>query len=295
MAKQASLFNFMSRDTDKTKAATVAPTSINNAPSGTTKRIGKFKFNSRSTSRPQTLAEPLINGENKRNALNTTNDDCVVISDEEHGFSPVKKIARKTTEDDIFANFEMNDLTFTKPQQRDKREIKTMDDLYAKYGTPEAKTKTALDTIDIDKELNSNASYVSAMKKLDEGLEQLRSSPKKTTVGKFKFNTRSKPSTITSDATAKQTTAAKPASTSISQSNSLLFSNKPATITSNSYSEPVRSVATPKTATIQNRHETSTKAETSQSSFSMPNSSSFSTAASIYPKDDSFDLIDHSP
>lgn len=123
--------------------------------------------------------------------------DCMIIDDDQHGFSTVKNLlAKEKEEDDFLEEFDTDDLTFTKITTQNKKET-CMEDLYAKYGSPNQKSASALDTFDIDKELNSNASYVNAIKKLDENMQQLRASPLKnpTTNSKFKFNVKSKPPT----------------------------------------------------------------------------------------------------
>lgn len=212
MSKQPSLFKFMSRsENESNKMASGDDVSV------PAKTVGKFKFNTKSTrTQPKsdtienrtvnTIKSTVNNVANLSTASNSS--DCVLISDDEHGFSTAKSILAKQDdfEDDIFAEYDTTDLVFTKPTKTPKEAI-CMEDLYAKYGTPEKKGKNAIDTFDIDKQLNSNASYVTAMKKLDENMQQLRASPKKATVGsKFKFNTRSKPATATATATSQNTT-----------------------------------------------------------------------------------------
>ncbi|XP_031636552.1 Bloom syndrome protein homolog [Contarinia nasturtii] len=228
MSKQASLLNFMSRN-DKDTTKTLSSSNFT-AP---VKSTGKFKFNKKSSSRiqPQTNTDenrPLNTIESKANVENNSvikPIDCVIISDEEHSLSPVKSIkATKMdeNEDDMFKEFKSNDLSFTRASSLVGSDLKTMDDIFAKYGSPGTDNKSTFDSLDIDKALNSNASYVNAKKKLDENMEQLRTSPKKPIgTSKFKFNTRSKPTT----SSGQNTTLVSAPSTSNSTNNNFTFSS----------------------------------------------------------------------
>lgn len=248
MSKQSSLFTFMSRnekDTTKTMNSTDVSAPV---------KTSKFKF-TKPTSRLQLQTNADENrtlntiGNNKTNELNTVKklDDCVVISDEEH--SPLKSVAVKKVNDDIFEDFKSNDFTFTTASTLAKNDVddRTMEALYAKYGTPKVKEKS---TIDIDEALNSNASYVSAMKKLDENMERLKTSPKKTTTSKFKFNSRSKPTNV---ANQNATPISVSSNTSSFSTNSVEFSstvsNKTSTVTSGAYSS---AISNPFTSSISN-------------------------------------------
>lgn len=163
------------------------------------KTVGKFKFNTRQKSRPplQTNTDEncSLNTNNSKTVCNDSNaSDCVILSDDECGFATVKSIVEKEKNDDIFMDYKASDLTVSKASTVTKRDVLSMDDLYAKYGSPQTKAKATPSSFDIDKELKSNASYVNTIKKLDEDVERLIASPKKPTTGsKFKFNTRSKP------------------------------------------------------------------------------------------------------
>lgn len=173
------------------------------------KSFGKFKFNSK-PSRLQSKTDTNDNctldtfksSTNSVNNISTASNasDCVVISDDEQGFTTAKGLLEKELDDDIFGDFGTDEMMFTKKTKTTKKEATCMEDLYAKYGTP-VKEKSSVETFDIDKELNSNSTYVNAVKKLDENMQQLRATPKKTaTVNKFKFNTRPKPATATAAA-----------------------------------------------------------------------------------------------
>lgn len=202
MSKQPSLFNFMSRSENEINKKAIG------GDDAAQEKSGKFKFNvksSKPTPKPETNGNRSINiiksvekrTVNLSTASNTS--DCVIIDDDDHGFSSAKSILAKSDKDDcILTEFETPEITFFKPSKT-TTEATCMEDLYTKYGTPNKNGKSSIETFDIDKELNSNASYVNAMKKLDENMQQLKASPKKTSIGKFKFNTRSKPATITSE------------------------------------------------------------------------------------------------
>lgn len=208
MLKQSSLFEFMSHnENDSSKM------NSNTSTTAPTKAQGKFKFNTK-TSAKNVVADSIKNSTSTANKIATSTvhnvstasngSDCMIIDDDQHGFSTAKSLLSKENEDDIrFEDFDADDLTFTKITTQTKKET-SMEDLYAKYGSPKPKSTSTLDIFDIDKQLSSNASYVNAIKKLDENMAQLRASPLKkpttttaaTTAGsKFKFNVKSKPPT----------------------------------------------------------------------------------------------------
>lgn len=184
----------------------------NTSTSAPAKTHGRFKFNpkpSRANVAPipsdlnknAKITTEKIDSISVQNVSTASNgSDCMIIDEEEHGFSTVKSVLAKEKEDhvvddddDIFENFSVDDLKFTKITTK-KKEDAGMDDLYAKYGSPKPKSTNTLDTFDIDKQLNSNASYVNAMKKLDENMKQLRASPMKNPIAgkRFKYNAPSK-------------------------------------------------------------------------------------------------------
>lgn len=260
MSKQSSLFNFMPRG-EKDTAKTMNSNNVS-APMKTS----KFKF-TKPTSRLQ-----LQTNTNENRTLNTigntTNgastvkksDECFIISDDEPSpvknvtapgkkvtapvktvMAPVKSVPASRTLDDSFEDFKSNDWTFTRASTLAKNETQTIEDLYAKYGSPKSSDKSKFDSIDIDQALNSNASYVNAMKKLDENMEQLKTSPpKKVTTGKFKFNMRSKPANVTNTtqiSVSKSTSSF--SSSSFASSSASSASNQTATLTSDVYSSSV--------------------------------------------------------
>lgn len=178
----------------------------NTSTTAPTKTHGKFKLNKKTSAanvatdsnKRSTSATDKIGSSTVHNVSTASNgSDCMIIDDDQHGFSTAQSLLSKETDDDMFFDdFHADNLTFTKITTKPKKET-SMDDLYAKYGSPKPKSASTLDTFDIDKQLNSNASYVNAMKKLDENMKQLHASPLKqptTTSGKFKFNVKSKPS-----------------------------------------------------------------------------------------------------
>lgn len=193
---------------------------LDNAPS-TVKPISKFKFNPPKSRQNQTVSDenrtvntievkPNLNVAKKNDEHHTVNaigvkpnlnvaktcDELVVISDEDQ--SPVKSVtAKKMDDDDIFADFDSPQLSFVTASKLAKNDVITMDDLYAKYGSPEKKSTKSLDTLDIDAALNANPSYTNAVQKLEKNMEPFRASPKKTGASKFKFVNPSKPKTTT--------------------------------------------------------------------------------------------------
>lgn len=130
-------------------------------------------------------------------------NDCIEISDDER--SPCKKLSPfKSLQNHHEANW--NSIQSNIPQmilnnsKGIKRTAATMDDVYAKYGSP-----TKFGSLDIEKTLSKDPSYVRAMKKLGENLQQLDRTNVdqfiKATTGKFKFqpSKRSNNSTITAN------------------------------------------------------------------------------------------------
>lgn len=199
MSKQLSVLSFVNRnENDNNKMNSNAKATAS----------GKFTFNKKSShtnvatdsNKNSKSTTDKIGSSTVHNISTASNaSDCIIIDDDQHGFSTVKSLlAKENVEDDFLDEFSADDLTFTKITTQNKKET-SMDDLYAKYGSPKPKSASALDTFDIDKQLNSNASYVNAIKKLDENMQQLRASPikKPTTGGKFKFNSKSKLPTAT--------------------------------------------------------------------------------------------------
>lgn len=308
MSKQSKLFDFVSRnDTIKTATSNDAP-AIGQAPAAL-KTAGKFKFSSK-TSRLQQQTNTDENRsansiEVKSNGLKAVSsaNDCVVISDED-SVSPVKKVAINTIDDDLFEDFQANELTFTRASTLAKRDVETMDDLFAKYGTPKSENK-ASESFDIDKELsslNSNAAIVSAKRKLDENMELLKKSPKKPAVSsKFKFNVRSKPGSSMDQSTIQSGTNSLN-STSLSSSNTNAANNHASTSVTSAY---VSNGASKFSAVNTFRNESSvTNTSTSLSGNSAKNSNSYSTSfssnsdmptAPVSPPDCSFNVIDNSP
>lgn len=180
----------------------------NTSTSAPPKTHGKFKLNKKSSATTiatdskknftaSTAAQKIVPSAVHNVSTASNGSDCMIIDDDQFGFSTAKSlVSKELEEDDMFLeDFNADDLTFTKITAKSKTDT-SMADLYAKYGSPKPKSAaSALDTFDIDKQLNSNASYVSAMKKLDENMKQLRASPLKnppaaatSTGSKFKFN-----------------------------------------------------------------------------------------------------------
>lgn len=171
---------------------------MNNSAKASDKITGKFSFKSKP---PPKHVAPIAENANKNFKMQTpksvanslqnvstvsTDSDCIIVDDSEHGFKSVKSLLV----DDGFDDFTADDLTFTQMTTKSNT-TSTMDDIYAKYGSL-GSNKNSVDTFDIDKQLNSNASYVNAVKKLDENMKQLRASPvkKPTTTSTFKYNVR---------------------------------------------------------------------------------------------------------
>lgn len=277
-------------------------------------KTSKFKFN-----KPTSRLQLQTNNTNENRSLNIIGNqtsglgtvkkfDCVVISDEEH--SPIKgtTAAKKVTApsalnddgDDLFKDFKSNDLTFMKESTSTKNAAKTMEDLYAKYGTPKASEKSEFDSLDIDKALNSNASYVNAMKKLDENMERLKTSPKKpATTSKFKFNSRSKPNSASNQNTSQISNSSNFSTNTSFESTATSFASSiTATVTSGAYSSSVSNslsssttnLTAKSTANTVNRFSpvTTTTNTTSQNSATSTNSYRAEPPAPISPVDISF-------
>lgn len=170
------------------------------------KTHGKFKFNQKTSAakpvadskpKPISIADKIGTTTVHNISTASNGSDCMIIDDDQHGFATAKSLASKEIEEDIFLDdFNADDLTFTKITTKTKKET-SMEDLYAKYGSPKPKSASTLDVLDIDKQLSSNASYVNAIKKLDENMQKLRASPQKKppTTSKFKFAVKSNPLT----------------------------------------------------------------------------------------------------
>lgn len=282
----------MSRnEKDTTKPANMDTTS---STVNTTAKTSKFKYNAKPT--PQLRLDTFVDENRTVNTMQSKPNlaapkksmDCVVISDEESFSSPVKSVTTHETDDDIFANFKTPDLNFVTASKLAKNDVTTMDDLYTKYGTPESKAKKSLDSFDIDKELSSNPSYTTAMKRLEENMEQIRSSPKKSGISKFKFNTRSKPATATATAIASNQSTAQTSysnstnfNSNFSSSNTSVSSEKTSTVTAKSIANVVDRFSTANLSPTETRSANSsrfnpykpatiTSASTSNGSFKPP-------------------------
>lgn len=219
MSKQSSLFGFVSRGGSNIETNTVN-TSKDAAPNPPAKS-GKFKYikpKTKGTTDATANSIGYDNNNGKRvQTVDLTNivipkvlpstapakkdDSFIEIIDDSN--SPIKtpletkkELSEWESNDDFFNELE-DDVTFTKVPSTTKTAI-TLDDLYAKYGTPEKessqKTLSSKEPFDIDKALKSNSNYRQATEKLGDCLQKLQKSP----VGKFKFAAKSsKTSTIT--------------------------------------------------------------------------------------------------
>lgn len=137
------------------------------------------------------------------------NTSCIEISDDERIPSPIDNVTTHK-KDNSFVDFSEDDLIFTKSSTNEIKSKLTVEDVYAKYGSPETKLNGSSpnksdDFFDIEKSLSSNPSYVQATKKLSENMLQFdapKPSSNPSTKSKFKFNVRSSKtsanSTITS-------------------------------------------------------------------------------------------------
>lgn len=288
-------------------------TASSNDVSAPVKSTGKFKFNPKSRLQQQ---QHQTNADENR-TINTIVDksngfeaasiaqDCVVISDESDNISPVKIAkAKKTDDDDLFEDFNSNDLTFARASTLVKNQLNTMEDLYAKYGSPKPASKGSIDSFDIDKELNSNETYVNAVKKLGENLDKLKKSPQKITkTSKFKFNTRSKPATSVDQNTTHISNASNSGKTSFSSTITSATSDKTSTITSDSANKFTPSADSRNETTSMTSTNTVTAMNSSSivSSFasnsysSVSNSNKTEAAATDIPTENSFKTTDSSP
>lgn len=176
MSKQVSLLGYMSK---------VSFTNNNESNS-------KFKYNKpieRKPLGPSSIDNTNMNSLQSNSTKNVTNLSCIEISDDERVSSPMDDVVTSspTKDNDSFSNIKEEDITFVKTTKSTTRRELTVDDIYAKYGSP-AKN----DTFDIDKSLKSNPSYMVATNKLNENLQRLDTiKPPTNPLGrstKFKFN-----------------------------------------------------------------------------------------------------------
>lgn len=160
----------------------------------------------------------------KIDETNTSNlkkiPSCIDITDEDEFIpnsadnslsSPPRSATLVTRKDDSFLASCENDFFVTKTPKKTESKL-TIEDIYAKYGSPETKTNgitstKTTDILDIEKSLKANPSYIQATEKLNENLEKcdsIQSNPltKPSVKNPFKFSAR-KPisSTITTVST----------------------------------------------------------------------------------------------
>lgn len=165
MSKQISLLDFVSK-----------VSSINN-----NERKSKFKHNKPDERKP--LGPSSFQNTNMSNSTN-----FIEISDDERVPSPVDDVVTSspTKDNDSFSNLKEEDLTFMRTTKSTTKRELTVDDIYAKYGSP-----VKNNTFDIDKSLKSNPSYMEATEKLNENLHRLdtiKPAAKPPGKSKFKFN-----------------------------------------------------------------------------------------------------------
>lgn len=208
MAKQASLFEFMSRGQNSTRCDSKIEISDESASSPSVFKLAhpSKKPDFVSTSTPLNSATSNGGGPtSKFKFVPVKRKSCSIIeiSDGDLSRSPekVSPIAKRTSRnrlysDDIFAELEVSD-------NRTAETKTNLDaiDIYDKYATPEKKKTevkqlTPKDKFDLEKELNADTQYVTAMKKLNEKVEQVQNANKSEATlptplagkGKFKFN-----------------------------------------------------------------------------------------------------------
>lgn len=210
MSKQSTLTGFISK-----------PQTGNNT--GTVTKLKGFKYvKPTERKKPETLNNENANlncmiqspkeTETKKTA---TRISCIEISDDEGVPNPIHKSAALSSlrKNDSFVDFSEDDLVFTKPTD-ETRSALTVEDVYAKYGSPETKPNSTSsnksdDLFDIEKSLSSNPSYIEATKKLSDNMNKLDSSKpaaKPPANSKFKFNVRSSKATASANATLTTTT-----------------------------------------------------------------------------------------
>lgn len=227
MSKQISLLSYVSK---------VSSTDNNNEI-----KPSKFKHNKpveRKPLGPSSIDNINMNSLQLNSAKSVTNSSCIEISDDEGATSPMDDVVTlsPTKDNDSFSNLKEEDLTFVKTiKSTTKREI-TVDDVYAKYGSP-----VKINTFDIDKSLKSNPSYMEATEKLNENLQRLDTNNKLPTnpsgKGKFKFNV---PSTRPANTT--ETNSSSPwNNTNISTSSLSSSRSRTETLTTNNVSSSNRS------------------------------------------------------
>lgn len=172
MSKQISLLNYVSK---------VSSSNNNEIKS-------KFKYNKpveRKPLRPCSIDNTDMNSLHSNSTKSVTNVSCIDISDDDRIPSPMDDVVTSspTKANDSFSNFKEEDMTFVKTTKNTTKRELTVDDIYAKYGSP-----IKNDTFDIDKSLKSNPSYMEATDKLNKNLQRLDTiKPTKNPLGKGKF------------------------------------------------------------------------------------------------------------
>lgn len=178
MSKQISLLDYVSK---------VSSTNNNETKS-------KFKHSKpveRKPLGPSSIENTNMNSLQSNSTKSVKNSSCIEISDDERVPSPVDDVVTltPTKSNDSFSNLKEEDMTFVKiTKSTTKREL-SVDDIYAKYGSP-----VKNNGFDIDKSLKSNPSYREATEKLNENLQRLdtiKPTANPPGKGKFKFNVRS--------------------------------------------------------------------------------------------------------
>lgn len=135
-------------------------------------------------------------------------NECIEISD---GDDDDRSPQKKSTTLESFQNRQASggwseikaNAGHNKSNASNTAKAKTMDDIYAKYGVPDDSPQKAGCLDNISKGLNSNSTYMKAMYRLDEKLQQLdrtvSEATKPTPAGKFKFQpSKRKNCTVTS-------------------------------------------------------------------------------------------------
>lgn len=169
MSKQSSLFGFIALN--KNKAKNVATIEISDDSLTSPDIIStSTPVNGLAGGKPKFQFQPV---KRKSNSL-------IEISDGEKSCSPTKiePLAKRRQSEDMFEESDASDNRSIEP----KRDA-NIDRLYSKYGSFDKNKETfelsIEDKLDLDKELNSNSTYVNAMKKLNENLKEIENSPKK--------------------------------------------------------------------------------------------------------------------
>lgn len=211
-------------------------------------------------------------------------NECIEISDDDHSprkkISPFKSLQKR--HDANWNSIESNiPNTISNNSKGIKRTAATMDDIYAKYGSP---TKSG--SLDIEKTLNKDPSYVKAMQKLDENLQQLdrTATQSKPTTGKFKFQpSKRNNSTISANAATPVSKSASITSSATTTTNDTVQTNGWLSKTNSTGSSSLSAIPSSFSASANSFSPSSNLCSANFSSLSLSNTSRGLTSSAVTP------------